>query len=86
MFLAIEIDSTGCAYDCQYFCTTLCEKEYLLTKWTILKATLGKLNNGQWVDEDTNCSVDYGYWPCPEMPEFDVYCGNCESLLYSYVE
>lgn len=27
-------------------------------------------------------TADFGAWPAPDWPDYDVHCGNCETLLH----
>ena len=31
---------------------------------------------------ETNLTADWGAYPCPDWPDYDVHCGGCEALLH----
>ncbi len=50
-------------------------------------------SNGDLVDIDyyhRSCASEElknkGSWPCPEWPDYNVYCAGCKEIIYNYEE
>ena len=71
-------DTTGDLVDIDYQCSWACMVEQLDNVDAIreLPTTAGDFTT------PTGVQGSYGAWPCGDETDYDVYCSNCEALLW----